>query len=68
MKRMTRRLLAMLLAALMMVSALPVYAAEEALNDNATFAPAGPGIDPEPIFCEDGTVMWFAYEIGRAHV
>jgi hypothetical protein len=59
---MTRRLLAMLLAALMMVSALPVYAAEEALNDNATFAPAGPGIDPEPIFCEDGTVMWFAYD------
>lgn len=54
---MTRRLLAMLLAALMIVSALPVYAAEEALNDNATFAPAGPGIDPEPIFCEDGTVM-----------
>ena len=59
MKRMTRRLLAMLLAALMMVSALPVYAAGE-----GTTVLYG---ESDVFVCQDGTITWIDFVDGLTY-
>lgn len=59
MKRMTRRLLAMLLAALMMVSALPVYAAGE-----GTTVLYG---ESDVFVCQDGTITWIDFVDGMTY-
>ena len=59
MKRMTRSLLAMLLAALMMVSALPVYAAGE-----GTTVLYG---ESDVFVCQDGTITWIDFVDGMTY-